>query len=193
MSSKRRVLIQGGGYGVVWLDVGPALVDGYDAKRIPDLRRSRACLKHGRASPASVSPTSSHDSINASDDHFTITLDPVPVPSSSTSHRQTTAEEWKIAAQENQEGIHYTREKFPSSSISFLAAQFAREPVTVEEDDRVVILDEVSEFALRVRVLRTGEVGVIPAWNVEGALERLARLNMIFNEVVSDLGVIVMI
>lgn len=61
---------------------------------------------------------------------------------------------------------------------------FAREPVQVEEGERVVVLDEVSEFAVRVRVLRTGAVGVVPAWNVEGALERLARLNMMFNEVV---------
>ena len=52
-------------------------------------------------------------------------------------------------------------------------------------DERVVLLDEVSEFAVRVRVCRTGEVGLLPAWNVEGALERLARLNMVLDEQVS--------
>ena len=106
-------------------------------------------------------------------------INPPPGP------RRTTSDEWQAAARENHEGIHYTREKFPSDAITFLAATFSREPVEVEEDERVLILDEVSEFALRVKVLRTGVVGVLPAWNVEGALERLARLNMMFNEVVS--------
>ena len=85
------------------------------------------------ASAASVSPTSSHDNTNTSDDHFTITLDPVDVPFPSTSTRQTTAEEWEVAARENLEGVHYTREKFPSDSISFLAAPFVR-AVTCQRD-----------------------------------------------------------
>lgn len=110
-----------------------------------------------------------------------------PSPSASPTPRQTTAHEWQVAAQENLDGVHYTRERFPSDAISYLATTFAREPVQVEQNERVLILDEVNEFALRVRVLRNGAVGVIPAWNVEGALERLARLNMMFNEVVRTL------
>jgi len=46
----------------------------------------------------------------------------------------------------------------------------------------VIVLDEITEHALRVRVVETGEVGLLPAWDIEGALERLARLNMEFNE-----------
>ena len=134
------------------------------------------------AKPAEEVASSSHSTTNSSEDHsFMSDTEPAP---SSPQPRQTTAHEWHIAADENKDGVHYTRERFPSEAISYLAPPFAREPVQVEENDRVLILDEVSEFALRVRVLRTGAVGVIPAWNVEGALERLARLNMIFNEVV---------
>ncbi|KAF7789138.1 hypothetical protein EIP86_000074 [Pleurotus ostreatoroseus] len=90
--------------------------------------------------------------------------------------------QWQTAAQDSLDGVHYTREAFPTAGLSYLAAPFSREPLTVPADERVVLLDEVSEFAVRVRVCRTGEMGLLPAWNVEGALERLARLNMLLNE-----------
>ena len=60
----------------------------------------------------------------------------------------------------------------------------SREPVAVDAAERVELLAEVDEYAVRVRVLRTGAVGLIPAWNTEGALERLTRMNTAFNEAV---------
>lgn len=92
---------------------------------------------------------------------------------------------WATAAQEALDGVHYVRDKFPSDDGAYLSAVFRREPLKVEKDDKVLILDEVTEFAIRVRVLRTDTVGVVPMWNVEGALERLARVNMELNGIVS--------
>ena len=79
-------------------------------------------------------------------------------------------------------GIYYTKDAFPSSS--FLPPPFSREPVVVEGGERVELLEEFDEYAVRVRVLRTDVVGLIPAWNTEGALERLTRMNTAFNEAV---------
>ncbi|KAI0340868.1 hypothetical protein BDW22DRAFT_1397879 [Trametopsis cervina] len=93
---------------------------------------------------------------------------------------------WPNAASDAHEGIHYVREKFPHDDIPFLPSPYRKEPLTVEADDKVVILDEVSEHAIRVRLLRTDAVGIIPLWNVEGPLERLARQNMELNEVVTS-------
>ena len=56
--------------------------------------------------------------------------------------------------------------------------------------ERVELLEEVDEYAVRVRVLRTGKVGLIPAWNTEGALDRLTRINTAFNEAVRTFIVI---
>ena len=92
---------------------------------------------------------------------------------------------WATAARESAEGIHYVREKFPNENLTYLSQPFRREPITVEADDRVVALEELSEYAVRVRLLRDGSVGIVPSWNIEDALERLARLNMEFNEIVS--------
>ncbi|KAI0333773.1 hypothetical protein GY45DRAFT_236905 [Cubamyces sp. BRFM 1775] len=89
---------------------------------------------------------------------------------------------WRTAAQDAKAGIHYTKDEFPSSSSSFLPPPFSREPVQVKAGDRVELLEEVDEYAVRVRVLRTGKVGLIPAWNTEGALDRLTRINTAFNE-----------
>ena len=89
---------------------------------------------------------------------------------------------WSTAAQDAKAGVFYTKDTFPSSS--FLPPPFSREPVHVEPAERVEILAEVDEYAVRVRVLRTGDVGLIPAWNTEGALERLTRINTAFNEAV---------
>jgi hypothetical protein len=92
---------------------------------------------------------------------------------------------WATAAADALEGIHYVRERFPNDNVPFLPRPFRLEPLTVEPDDRVLPLDEVSEHAIRVRLLRTNQVGIIPAWNVEGPLEKLARQNMELNEIVS--------
>ena len=89
---------------------------------------------------------------------------------------------WRTAFQDAKAGIYYTKDSFPSSS--FLPPPFSREPVKVEAAERVEILEEVDDYAVRVRVLRTGDVGLIPAWNTEGALERLTRINTAFNEAV---------
>ncbi|KAH9846118.1 hypothetical protein C2E23DRAFT_891182 [Lenzites betulinus] len=87
---------------------------------------------------------------------------------------------WRTAAHDAKAGIFYTKEAFPSSS--FLPPPFSREPVRVQGGERVELLEEVDEYAVRVRVLRTGETGLIPAWNTEGALDRLTRINTAFNE-----------
>ncbi|KAH9889847.1 hypothetical protein C8Q73DRAFT_747611 [Cubamyces lactineus] len=89
---------------------------------------------------------------------------------------------WRTAAQDAKAGIYYTKDEFPSSSSGFLPPPFSREPVQVKAGDRVELLEEVDEYAVRVRVLRTGNVGLIPAWNTEGALDRLTRINTAFNE-----------
>ncbi|OBZ71704.1 Mitochondrial phosphate carrier protein [Grifola frondosa] len=89
---------------------------------------------------------------------------------------------WRTAAADAIAGIHYTLEAFPSSPYILRGPPFSREPVDVEAGERIVLIEEVGEHAVRVRVVRTGMVGLVPAWNVEGALERLARINMAFNE-----------
>ena len=61
----------------------------------------------------------------------------------------------------------------------------AVQPIQVEPNERVAILDEVSDFAVRVRKLDDGAIGIVPAWDIEDPLERLARKNMEFNEIVS--------
>lgn len=94
---------------------------------------------------------------------------------------------WVTAAKDSAEGIHYVREKFPNENLTYLSQPFRREPITVDAGDKVAVLEELSEYAVRVRSLRDGAVGVVPSWNIEDALERLARLNMEFNEIVSRL------
>lgn len=91
---------------------------------------------------------------------------------------------WTEAARDAADGVHYVREAFPSENMTYLSTPFRREPIAVAPHDRVLVLEELSEHALRVRRLADGAVGVVPAWNVEEALERLARLNMEFNEIV---------
>lgn len=93
---------------------------------------------------------------------------------------------WETAAKDSAEGVHYVREGFPSESSTYLAAPFRKEPIAVAAGDRVAVLEELSEYAVRVRSLRDGAVGVVPTWNIEDALERLARLNMELNEIVTS-------
>lgn len=97
------------------------------------------------------------------------------------------ADPWRTAAAEAAAGIHYTVDQYPTPGQPF-APPLRDEPLTVGPDTRVVPLEEGTSHGrhhIRVRVLETGEAGLLPAWNVEGALERLARLNMEFNEAVS--------
>lgn len=104
------------------------------------------------------------------------------VPSSSKSMYSPPPLTWRTAFQDAKAGIYYTKDSFPSSS--FLPPPFSREPVKVEPAERVELLEEVDDYAVRVRVLRNGAVGLIPLWNTEGALERLTRINTAFNEAV---------
>lgn len=91
---------------------------------------------------------------------------------------------WATAARDSAEGVHYVRENFPSEHSTYLSQPFRREPIAVTVGERVAVLEELSEYAVRVRSLRDGRVGVVPSWNIEDALERLARLNMELNEIV---------
>ena len=89
------------------------------------------------------------------------------------------------------EGIHYVTEQYPAEN-STMSPTFQKEPVSLEKDDRVLLLDEVQispyMTAMRVKSEKTGQTGLVPGWVVEGALERLARMNMAFNEAVSQLS-----
>jgi len=91
--------------------------------------------------------------------------------------------EWAIAERETLEGIHYAMWKYPQED-SIRPTTFAREPVDLEEGDRMFILDRLEEKkACRVRVLRTGAVGLIPQYLVEAPLDRLTRINTDLNEI----------
>lgn len=118
------------------------------------------------------SPTSSFDS--------DCPLSPIEPNSSAQLH----ALNWRTAATEAAAGIHYVLESFPAPGATVVGPPFRNEPLKVDAGARVTVLDEVGEYSLRVRVVETGEVGLLPSWNVEDALERLARLNMEFNEAV---------
>lgn len=99
------------------------------------------------------------------------------------SQHQHQSEAWRTAAREAADGVHYTLEPFPSPGSTVLPPPFRDEPLQVAGGARVALLDEVGQHAVRVRLLDGGgAVGLLPAWNLEGALERLARLNMEFNE-----------
>lgn len=102
------------------------------------------------------------------------------------SQHQHQSEAWRTAAREAADGVHYTLEPFPSPGSTVLPPPFRDEPLQVAGGARVALLDEVGQHTVRVRLLDGGgAVGLLPAWNLEGALERLARLNMEFNEAVS--------
>ncbi|CCM03562.1 uncharacterized protein FIBRA_05698 [Fibroporia radiculosa] len=89
---------------------------------------------------------------------------------------------WSTAAYEAAAGIHYVLEPFPPVGSTVIGPPYRNEPLRVDADAQILVLEEVGEHALRVRVVETGEIGLLPAWDIEGALERLARLNMEFNE-----------
>lgn len=79
--------------------------------------------------------------------------------------------------------ISYARDSYSPSLISHLLPPHftEREFVNVLEGDALVVVDELTEYLWVVRVCRTEMVGMIPAWNVEGELERIARINMELN------------
>ena len=68
-----------------------------------------------------------------------------------------------------------------------MAENYKKEPVYVDSGDKVLIKEELPNFVMRVKVLKDGQEGLMPAWNVEDPFERLARLNMEYNEAVSKL------
>lgn len=88
------------------------------------------------------------------------------------------------AAADAASNIQYAMETFPTDT-SYIAEQYKKDGVHVEGGDRVVLLEELPNFAVRVKVVKNGNVGLLPAWNMEDPFERLARLNMEFNEAVS--------
>jgi len=79
--------------------------------------------------------------------------------------------------------VSYARESYSASSISHLLPSHFKEHhfVNVFEGDALIVLEELTEFLWIVRVCRTQMAGIIPAWNVEGEFERIARINMGFN------------
>ncbi|KAH9936149.1 uncharacterized protein B0H18DRAFT_950537 [Fomitopsis serialis] len=125
------------------------------------------------SSPSSPTPSSASSSSSA----LSPTLSDFALPP---------ADPWRTAAAEAAAGIHYALEAFPAPGQTVLGPPFRNAPLAVGAGARVVLLDAEGEDAgtlhVRARVLETGEVGYLPAWNVEGALERLARVNMEFNE-----------
>ncbi|KAH9841448.1 uncharacterized protein C8Q71DRAFT_853838 [Rhodofomes roseus] len=124
--------------------------------------------------PSSPTPSSSSSSSSAA---FSPTLSDFALPP---------ADPWRAAAAESAMGIHYTLEPFPTPGQTVLGPPFRNVPLAVGAGARVALLDADRDDGLthhvRVRVLATGDVGYLPAWNLEGALERLARVNMEFNE-----------
>jgi len=79
--------------------------------------------------------------------------------------------------------LSYARDPYSPSSISHLLPSHLKEDqfVTVEEGDALVVLQELTDYLWIVRVCRTESIGIIPAWNVEGEFERIARINMELN------------
>lgn len=117
---------------------------------------------------------------NKSLDDLSLTLNaPPPLP-------EVQPMSWRDAAAEAAEGVHYVKERFPSEHVTYLSPPFRKEPIQVEVNDKVILLDEVSDFAVRVRRVADGTVGVVPAWDIEDPLERLARMNMELNEIVTS-------
>ncbi|KAI0953290.1 hypothetical protein AcW1_007545 [Taiwanofungus camphoratus] len=145
------------------------------------------CPKGGSSSSFFDWQSSPTDSSSSSPPSFLPGLSPPTSPplspsSSSTSGASSPPASWASIASEAAAGIHYVREAFPSPDAACVPPPFSREPLKVDVGARVVLLEEVGDHALRVRDEGSGAVGLIPVWNVEGALERLARLNMEFNE-----------
>ncbi|KAI0076304.1 hypothetical protein K474DRAFT_1272059 [Panus rudis PR-1116 ss-1] len=91
-------------------------------------------------------------------------------------------QKFAIAQQETEQGILYIQDDWPTEGTSYLAEPYRSEPLEVKRGDQIVILEEVSTFTLRVKLLKSGAIGLLPLWNTEDPLERLARLNMQFNE-----------
>jgi len=84
--------------------------------------------------------------------------------------------------------ISYARDSYSPSAITHLLPPHLTEAqfVTVLQGDALAVIQELTDYLWIVRVCRTDAVGIIPAWNVEGELERVARLNMEVNGRVSS-------
>ena len=136
----------------------------------------------GPSSPISPTPSSSSSSLSSSSGALSPTLSDFALPP---------ADPWRTAVAEAAAGIYYTFQEYPTPG-AVLAPPFRDAPLAVGPDTRVVLLDEdagpdteAGRYHVRVRVLATGETGLLPSWNVEDVFERLARLNTDFNEAVS--------
>lgn len=79
--------------------------------------------------------------------------------------------------------VQYITETYPVDQT--IPDHFKLEPVRVEKGDRVAVIQELPNFTFRVKVLKDGQEGLLPAWALEEPQERLARINMEFNEAVS--------
>jgi len=81
--------------------------------------------------------------------------------------------------------VCYALEDFgPENMKSWCLPDFVSSDVfaTVKGEEPVDFITEFNEFFWLIRVHRTGRAGVIPAFNIEGGLEREARRNKERNE-----------
>ncbi|TCD65264.1 hypothetical protein EIP91_002928 [Steccherinum ochraceum] len=85
------------------------------------------------------------------------------------------------ANQDERDEIQYIMEDFPQD-LSCLAEHYQRDPIYVKGGDRVRVLAFMENYAVRIRREANGSTGLVPAWNLEDPHERLARLNMEYNE-----------
>lgn len=87
-----------------------------------------------------------------------------------------------LALHDEAQNVQYVLEAFPSTGQPSIAPPFSREPLVVRAGERVRVLEDVGEFAVRVEVCETGQRGLVPPWDLERPLERLARVNKEWNE-----------
>ncbi|KAH8104700.1 hypothetical protein BXZ70DRAFT_922048 [Cristinia sonorae] len=121
--------------------------------------------------PSSPTPSSSSDiSIDSSASLSDLSSDMLPPL------------DFASAQRDADNGILYISDTYPTDSLAYVPDQFKNEPVHVLSGDRIELVEELPGYAMRIKVLRTGKVGLMPSWNVEDPFERLARLNMEYNE-----------
>lgn len=91
------------------------------------------------------------------------------------------------AIQETEQSIFYTNGPFPRPGVSYADQRyFTPETLVIEEGVKLQILEDMDPV-VRVRILHTGECGVVPEHLCETPMERLARLNTLENEIVCDI------
>lgn len=149
-------------------------------------------LDGGMTPTASICISSSTNSLDSLDDD--------PTPTSSICIPSPAKPAPAISTSTHEREISYARDPYSASSISHLLPSHLKEDqfVNVSEGDALIVLQELTEFLWSeyrcfsisdpdltrctvVKVCRTETIGIIPAWNVEGELERVARINMELN------------